>query len=413
MDSSVPRRVALFTGEPVPELRGLAALTDPDDDVAAVIDVAVMGARGDGKTQFLVHAIRALQARGPAVAGAEAELNRSVMRLVLDPRAPRPDATPPGVVPHFTFRVRASTLFDQLGWRGAFALARRLARIGSLVVLATALGVAGVAAGVLHRVPVGVILVAFGAIIGALAALVARRRIARAGEIEIAFWDVAGEHVYSETAADYHALLAQLVEARRQRADRLGRAYAFAPVLICNPLALGTLDESSPYARLRAVLPLFAALDRGGARALIAINRWRVVDPICARGAPRDEVVTVHARAFGAPEPPAYRVARERVRVHCLDAEDGSDGHVAIRHVRYDTAIHSRVEADAGDAVLAYEYDEGPGAFGGDARRRFLDWLSRLPAWTDAPAPAAAPAPAQPPVSEPAPVAQEVWARPR
>src|SRR5580692_1068131 len=93
-------RTALFSREPVPELRGLAALTDPDDDVAAVIDLAVMGARGDGKTQFLVHAIRALHGRAPALTGGEAEHNRAVMRLVLDPRAPRPDATPPGVVPH-------------------------------------------------------------------------------------------------------------------------------------------------------------------------------------------------------------------------------------------------------------------------------------------------------------------------
>ncbi|MGE5182027.1 MAG: hypothetical protein ACM31C_08190, partial [Acidobacteriota bacterium] len=242
-DPSVPARVPLFASEPVPELRGLASLTDPADDVTAVIDLPVLGARGDGKTQFLVHAIRALQARSPALAGAEGELNRSVMRLVLDPRAPRPDATPPGVVPHFTFRVRASTLFEQLGWRGSFALARRLARIGGLVALASLLAVAGVATAVVNRVPAGVILVACGAIVAAVAGLAARRRIARAGDLEVVFWDVAGEHVYSETAADYHALLAQLVDARRRRAEAAGRAYAFAPVLICNPLALGTLDE--------------------------------------------------------------------------------------------------------------------------------------------------------------------------
>src|SRR5437879_8825801 len=151
MDPSVSRRSALFAAEPIPELRGLAALTDPDDDVAAVIDLAVMGARGDGKTQFLVHAIRALHARAPALAGAEAEHNRAVMRLVLDPRAPRPEATPPGVVPHFTFRVRAVTLFDQLAWRGAFHLACRLARIGGLVAFACLLAVVGVVLAIAHR----------------------------------------------------------------------------------------------------------------------------------------------------------------------------------------------------------------------------------------------------------------------
>src|SRR5207245_1717337 len=102
MSASVPRRTPLFVDEPIAELRGLSALTDPDDDVAAVIDLAVMGARGDGKTQFLVHAIRALHGRSPALTGGEQELNRTMMRLVLDPRAQRPDATPPGVVQHFT-----------------------------------------------------------------------------------------------------------------------------------------------------------------------------------------------------------------------------------------------------------------------------------------------------------------------
>ena len=82
MDHSVPRRSPLFADEPISDLRGLATLTDPDDEVAAVIDLAVMGARGDGKTQFLVHAIRALHARAPALAGTEQELNRQIMRII-------------------------------------------------------------------------------------------------------------------------------------------------------------------------------------------------------------------------------------------------------------------------------------------------------------------------------------------
>src|SRR5215467_3085853 len=105
METSGLRRTPLFAADPVGELRGLATLTDPDD-VGAVIDLAVIGARGDGKTQFIVHAIRALHAHAPAVPGAEQDLNRDIMRLVLDPRATRPEATPPGVMPHFTFRMR-------------------------------------------------------------------------------------------------------------------------------------------------------------------------------------------------------------------------------------------------------------------------------------------------------------------
>jgi hypothetical protein len=339
---------------------------------------------------------------------------------VLDPRAPRPDATPPGVVPHFTFRARASVLFEQLGWLASLSLARQLARVGGMIALACLLAGAAVACAVTRQSAVAALTGGGAALIAAIAVLVARSRIARAGEIEIAFWDVAGEHVYGDGAADYHALLGRLVDARRQRAESLGRAYAFAPVLICNPLALGTFDEGSPYARMRAVLPLFAALDRDASRALIAVNRWSVVDPICARGALRDEVVTVTTHARGDTASPAYKVARERVRASCLDAEDGRDGHVAILHVRYDTAIASRVEPGSEDATLVYEYDDGPGAFGKPARKRFLAWLVRLPHWSTRRAPVmpadeaahdAADEPAYGPRAEPAP--GEAWARPR
>src|SRR4029079_15659630 len=89
MKGSALPRTSLFADEPVGELRGLATLTDPDD-VTAVIDLAVIGARGDGKTQFIVHAIRAMHAHAPALDGPEQLLNRDVLKLVLDPRATRP-----------------------------------------------------------------------------------------------------------------------------------------------------------------------------------------------------------------------------------------------------------------------------------------------------------------------------------
>ncbi len=163
---------------------------------------------------------------------------------------------------------------------------------------------------------------------------------------EVAFWDIAGEQVYSAAAADYYTLLGRLVDARRRRADACGRAYAFVPVLICNPLALGTDEEGSPYERLRELLPLFASLDRDVARALIAINRWSVVDPICARGAARDEVVSVSVRARGEEPSEPRGVAREQVRAHCLDAEDGRAKGVRMTYLRYDTAIRAGVGAD-------------------------------------------------------------------
>jgi hypothetical protein len=278
---------------------------------------------------------------------------------------------------------------------------------------------AGIAIAIAREPAPGVVAIASGAAFAAIAALLARRRIERAGEIEIAFWDVAGEQIYSATAADYHALLGRLVDARRRRAAERGRAYAFAPVLVCNPLALGTLDDTSPYARLRALLPLFAAIDRDASRALVAINRWTVVDPICARGAPRDEIVAVSANARGEPDAPPYEVARERVRELCLDAEDGRDGPVAISYVRYDTALDSSVDVDDDSGAIAYGYDDGPGTFDRSAARRFFDWLARLPTWSAvaqrAPAPApsrlAEPMPQDAPV--PATVSPDIWARPR
>jgi hypothetical protein len=398
MEHAAPRRSSVFAVDPVGPLRGLASLTDPDDGVAAVIDLPVIGARGDGKTQFIVHAIRALHAHAPALEGIEQELNTSVMRLVLDPRATRPDATPPGVVPHFTFRVRTAGLFDRLGIRSATRLAIKATRIGGSVMLALALLLGGLTAAVVGEPRAGLVVGGCGALIGAIAALVARRRLARFGDVEIVFWDVAGEQVYSAAAADYYTLMGRLVDARRRRCDELGRAYAFAPVLICNPLALGTDEQGSPYERLRELVPLFAALDRDTPRALVAINRWSVVDPICARGAARDEVIQVCSRARGdEPAGQPAEVSREMVRAHCLDAEDGRDGDVRVAYLRYDTAIRADVEADGEAATLAYEFDDGPGAFSGSARHRFLDWVISLVRWPQVPVPATA----QQPIAEP------------
>jgi hypothetical protein len=390
MKGSALPRTSLFADEPVGELRGLATLSDPDD-VTAVIDLAVIGARGDGKTQFIVHAIRAMHAHAPALDGAEQVLNRDVLKLVLDPRATRPDATPPGVVPHFTFRMRTAGLFDRLSWLGAVRLACRATGIATALAIGVALVVAGAITGIRLGAGPGVIVAASGAMIVGLAALVSRRRIARTGDVEVAFWDVAGEQVYSAAAADYYNLLAHLVESRRRRAEELGRAYAFAPVLICNPIALGTADEGSPYERMRQLLPLFAALDQNAARAMIAINRWAVVDPICARGALRDEVVSISSSGRGEAPSPARAVAREQVRANCLDAEDCKDQNVRLTYLRYDTAIKTQVEVDGDAATITYSYDDGPGAFSGGAATQFLDWVVSLVQW---PVPAARPEPA-------------------
>jgi hypothetical protein len=164
---------------------------------------------------------------------------------------------------------------------------------------------------------------------------------------------------------------------------------------------------------------------------MIAINRWAVVDPICARGALRDEVVEVSPAGRGEAPSPPRAVAREQVRANCLDAEDGRDQDVRLTYLRYDTAIKAQVEVDREAATIAYAYDDGPGAFSGGAATRFLDWVTGLVQWPS-PRPEAAAATAASPVAAPvvtptavvAPVPgaasvalpvpePEVWARPQ
>jgi hypothetical protein len=180
-------------------------------------------------------------------------------------------------------------------------------------------------------------------------------------------------------------------------------------------------------------LPLFAAHGGGEPRALVAINRWSVVDPICVRGAERDEVVAVTACAHGEPATQPRDVARDVVRACCLDVEDGRDGDVRVDYLRYDTALRASVTTD--EHALTYDYEEGPGAFNGRARLRFLSWLVGMVRWHGRAAqPATAPAPAStietpvvpppanesryapPPIAAQAPVEpvpETVWARPR
>jgi hypothetical protein len=369
-------RRAVFLAEQVPGIRGLSALTEPDPDepVAGVVDVAVIGARGDGKTQFIVHAIRTLRAYGPAVGGAEAQHHRDIMRVVLDARAPRPEATPPGVVPHYVFRIRPAALLGGLGAGARLGLLGATTRLGGWAALALGAGVA--VAGGAAALGAGVDLAALGgapvAALGATASSrAAARRFARGGELEVVFWDVAGEHVYSPSAADYHAFLDALVRERRRRAG--ARRYAFAPVLLCNPLGLGTEREGSVYHRLRQVVPLFASLD-AAARVLVAVNRWSLVEALCQADRDRDEVVEVTEQG-GA----TSSLRRDVVRAWCRDAEDGRDDDVVITHLRYDAGARCRIEPlDEDGGRVEYRWEDAPGSFAGAARRSFLGWLAEL-----------------------------------
>ncbi len=385
-------------------MRGLASLTEPgpDEPVGAIVDLAVMGARGDGKTQFIVHAIRTLRAYAPPLTGAERSFNRDILEVVMHARAPRPEATAPGVVPHYVFRIRPASLLAQVGLAARLTLYRGAGLLGHwLLALLNAIALGALLFGLRGAstapTPVDVAAAVLALALGmALGVVVARRRFVRQGVIEIVFWDVAGEHVYSGSAADYFGFLGALVERRRERArapDACSPAYAFAPVLLCNPLALGTRPEGAPFTRLRRLLPMFASLNEPLPHALVAINRWSAAEHLCRPDAHRDEVVAVVARARdeidsdeidsddqadlttaaanaasaaaatdgagddadagtsddaaaadeGAGETPTLAplptVRRDVVRAHCHDAEDSPDSDVRLSYLRYDAGM--------------------------------------------------------------------------
>lgn len=413
-------RLPTFDREEVGGIRGLTSLTEPADDesVGAIVDVAVIGARGDGKTQFIVHAIRTLRAYAPVLDGAEHQYNRDVLQVVMNAREPRPEATAPGVVPHYVFRIRPKSLLSQVGGMGRLSLYARVAGLWTFltVALVNALGV-GFALDQLSQISRPAIiassvgLFALGCVVGAA---FSRSRFLGRGNIEMVFWDVAGEHVYSDSAADYYSFLSALVRMRRQRTSA-DRAYAFAPVLICNPVALSTRAQGSSYARLRKLIPLFASLNEPLARAMVAINRWTVVKEVCAPDTDRSEIVAVVPQARQSDEddfeileeesiPVVHSVLpvvkRDVVRKHCLDAEDGSDNDVHFTYLRYDAGMQCEFHErpwkpwdDMDDSVrsrwraptvgtpsvlLDYVYEDGPGAFEGDVRRVFLEWIASL-----------------------------------
>ena len=75
------------------------------------------------------------------------------------------------------------------------------------------------------------------------------------------------------------------------------------------------------------------------------------------------------------------------------------DGEVALRYLRYDTAIAAEISVED-DGAIRYAFADGPGAFTGDAQQCFLGWLLDLVRWPGAEA-AASPEPA--PVGVPDP----------
>lgn len=376
----MPRQRVFDTQNPG-EIPGLGSLTQPDDSVqvTSVVDIPILGAPSAGKTQFVVSAVRTVRAHAPDIEGDELASNRELLRTVMNAQKPNPSATASDSVPHYVFRVGAESLLEELGFWGRVSL---LSRVGSLsrdLFLSIVIGAAALSLLVFWRQGIDAAVIA-GSAVATLVSIVigwtrARRRIETSGDVEIVFWDVAGEHVYSEKSADYYGFLETLSRERKRRA-RPWRAYAFAPVLVCNPLTLGTEPEESSFARLRKLVPIFAALNEPNPRALIAVNHFAAAQRVCQPDLERDDVVIVGVKRGDRSE--VCEVRREVVRKLCVDAEDGSDGGARITYLRFDAgSLLSPVDGDDDD-VMSCEYREGPGGFEGEARREFFEWIATM-----------------------------------
>ena len=405
-------RSVLFEKEPVVGLSGLAGLTapGPHDGVSRVADVVVLGAKGDGKTQLITHAIRTLDARPATGLSPDEQLQtEKILQLVLNAKRPQPEANPDKKVRHYVFRVRPEILYGGLGAFARLAVLLRAGLVGghlAAVTLSTLI-VLGALRGLRGAFDLATLTGALlGLGLGALWALRgARRTFADGGDVELVFWDVAGEDVYSDRgASNYHAFLSAL--AARRRADRRDGSYALAPVLICNPLALGKSRSDSPYARLRMIVPTFAAL-HGQPDVLTVVNRSRLAAAVCDGDRPADELCAVLPVARDAstpgmpseaPRDPLPVVRRQVVQSHCYDAEPEAAGAVRFPTIRYDAgldaetsevawpgfeALPAAARARWGEPgieparLIEYRYAEGPGALTGDAATGFFAWLAR------------------------------------
>ncbi|MBT8494291.1 MAG: hypothetical protein KJO07_14650, partial [Deltaproteobacteria bacterium] len=409
-------RKRLFAQEIAP-IRGLASLSQPGDGerVSAVVDVAVLGARADGKTQFIAHAVRTLRAYAPTdLSEEESRFNQDILQVVMNARDPRPDATAPGHVKHYTFRARPEMLLRSLGAFGRLGafFSQRAARL--LVLLATVNAIAIWALALYWRNGLdiaGGVVAGSTLVVGVWAATrLARGIFLRSGDVEIVFWDVAGEEVYGKSASGYYTFLSELAQ-RRARRQPAGRRYGFAPVLICNPLAVATDRGNSAFARLRELMPLFAALANPAAEVLVAVNRWSLVKRLCRAGKRAGDRVAIVPEALGddgessddddASEggalDPLPVLRRRVVRDQCIDIEEEDFGDTSLRCIHYEAGLHAELEegewdgfdqlpasvrrrfappkSKSVDAVLTYRYAEGPGAFSGEARDGFIRWL--------------------------------------
>lgn len=367
-----PTRIPVFTDREPAIAPALAGLTQPGPAAAvgAVVDLALYGAPGAGKTNLLYLWLRTLRARAPELDGREADEQRALVTAALG--GPADPAT--AALRHAVVHLPAAALLAEIGALGRLACYGRVGLWrGALAGLAASLALLVAMALVRSRIDAVSLLAALAVLLaaGLSAAVAARARWLDLGEIEIALWDTAPPA--GEPAALYPLFDALVRERRRRGAP--WRAHAFAPVLVIDPLALGDEPELHRFGRLKSALPVFAALGGARPRALVAVSRWGAVEAICrAEGAAAD---AIELESEGAGAPARVRVSREVVRRICLDAEDGREAGLAVHHLRYDAGVLCAEEAREGGA-LALRWAERTGDLAGDARQSAFRFLASL-----------------------------------
>ncbi len=374
-----------------------------------MVDLALLGPPGAGKTALCHLLIRTLRARAPELGGDEAGQQRLLVAGALGSTEGDPDAAGPR---HAVLRLPVVTLLDGLGRAerlACYARAGMARSIGLTVVSALAVLMAlSVWRQAVEPAGIGAALALLGA--GALASWSsARSRWLEIGEIEVVVWDGSGAPPPPEDVPELFAVFEALVRERRRRSP-VWRSYGFAPVLVVDPVALGQQGAATARRRgalaaerLRHYLPVFAALGGQRPRALVAVSRFAAVHAACRPGTDRREPAQLHTAGTGGGGD--ARVDRERIRRLCLDAEDGRDGDVHVSHLRYDAA-EAHVTTGDGDRT-EIRWSARATELEGEARRALLRFLARS---IDPPAVLAAPPAAR---NLPRPPAGHIGARRR
>ncbi|WP_224365500.1 hypothetical protein [Hyalangium versicolor] len=234
------------------EIKGLDSLTIPrgGDNVKAVVDVLILGAKESGKTQFLAHVARTLEMKPiQGLSAAETNFNGDLWENTqkLDYRMFATTATE---VVHYVLQEDAGRLAEKVldanFWAGLKIFSRRSGFFRSITlgigaILAVHAALAVYLLPLFKPTPMGHWWLLTTFLLSATATIVrvwqtTRNALAESGTIEVVLWDFAGEH-FIDNLAQHLAFIQTLVR-RRQELHTLpgGAHYAFLPALIFDPL---------------------------------------------------------------------------------------------------------------------------------------------------------------------------------